>query len=274
MPSNPLARFALSGQRRGGFTLIEILVATAIFTFMAGMLLSLSSQATTLWSRNHQQSQLREKARTALDFIGSEMKQAVLPLDLTSQSGPQFVVNPAGVSATYQLKDAVFWQAPIATSQTHGNLAIVGYFIRRDGARYRLCRYFINPNDGDYRLRSAPADWVNDNLIQSVAPADEASDYKGLFLENVVGLWVECFDESGAAYVPDSRADKRLPVRVKVSLAVLDERGASRVADGEVLPSVVDSANAGEFLDQVSDSLRPLMDAVQINVTFDNRPQG
>jgi len=273
MPSNPPARLESNGQRRGGFTLVEILVSTAIFTVMAGMLLSLSSQATTLWSRNHQQSQLREKARTALDFIGSEMKQAVLPLDRTSQNGPQFVVNPAGVTATYRLKDAVFWQAPIATSQTQGNLAIVGYFIRRDGGRYQLCRYFINPDEGSYRLRSAPSDWINDDLLNSVAPADEASDYKGLFLENVVGLWVECFDESGASIVPDSRVDERLPARVKVSLAVLDERGATRVADGEVLPSVEASSNAGQFLDQVSASLRPLIDAVHINVTFDNRPQ-
>ncbi len=275
MPFSPLAGSDSYGKRRAsGFTLIELLVAATIFTVMAGILLSVSSQATTLWSRNHQQSQLREKARIALDFIGGEMRQAVLPLDRSSTAGPQFVVNPAGVSAAYRLKDAIFWQAPIATTHTHGNLAIVGYFIRRDGDRYQLCRYFINPDESNYRLFSNPTDWVNDGLLNSVAPASAASDYQGLFLENVVGLWVECFDESGASIVPDSRVDQRLPARVKVSLAVLDERGAERLAANTQIPKAGECVNAEDYVAKVAaqdETLRAMMDAVHINVTFERR---
>lgn len=252
---------------------MELLVAVAIFIIMAGVLLTLSGQATSLWSRNHQQSQLREKARTALDFIGNEMKQAVLPLDTSSQKGPQFVVNPAGLSSDFQRKDAVFWQAPIATSRTRGNLAIVGYFIRYDGRSYQLCRYFINPGESDYRLRSNPDDWVNNTLLDRVAPASEASDYRGLFLENVVGLWVECFDESGVLITGDSRTIRRLPAKVKVSLAVLDETGAARVQAGAALPAASSSTNAEAYLDQVSEALRPMIAAVHINVSFENRPR-
>lgn len=269
MPLKPL----LLSRHRAAFTLVELLVASGIFMMLSVLLLSITNQATTLWSRNHQQSQLREKARTALDFISSEMRQAVLPLDRSSQTGPQFVVNPAGVTAPYRLRDTVFWQAPIATSRTSGSLAIVGYFIRNDGGRYQLCRFFVNPDDANYRLLSDPADWVNDDLLESVAPGDESSSYRGLFLENVVGLWVEGFDEAGSAVTTDSRVLERLPARVKVSMAVLNEHGALRVAAGEALPDAADSPNAEAYLTEVSDSLRPLMDAVQISVTFNDRSQ-
>lgn len=264
----------MSNRQRSAFTLIELMVSIAIFTFMAGFLVSLSGQAANLWSRNQSQSQLRERARTSLEFIGNELRQAVMPLDHSSQTGPQFVVNPSTVSNTYLHRDAIFWQAPIATSTTKGKLAAVGYFIRKDGNTFHLCRYFVNPDDANYALHQTPAEWVSDTLLDTVAPANKLLNYKGLFLQNVPGLWIKAYDESGGLYTasPDSRKDHKLPARIDLSLVFLDDSGAARLVSGALeLPPASESDSAEAYLNKVPEPLRNSAGTATISVTFQDR---
>lgn len=262
--------YALRFWRGWGFTLIELLVATAVFMMLVVVLASLSSQALSVWSRNEQKSDLRESARTAMSLIGSELRQAVLPVNRGDTNGLQLVVNPSGVTATN--RDSIFWQAPVATSRSKGDLAIVGYFIRKVDNVSKLCRLFVNPDDPDYAVYKAPNAWVNDALLNAKAPADEASNLQGVCLENVSGMWVTVYSNAVAAYPAnfDSRVERKLPARVEISLALLDKIGAKRVAGGVSLPAAGSYSNAASFMTStdIPASIRPHMEIVTINVPF------
>ena len=256
--------------RRSGFTLLELLVATAIFATLVLVLATISNQALGTWSRSENKSELREAARTAINLMGSELRQAVLPVYRGDTNGLQLVVNPASLSATFKNRDAIFWQAPVATSRTKGDLAIVGYFIRKEGNVSKLCRFFVNPDDTNYLIYSSPNAWVTDALLNSRAPADEASDLQGVFLENVPGMWITVYTNATAPYATDynSLTAQVLPARVEISLALLDKIGAQRVADGASLPDVAANASASAFMANLPENLRSHVEAVTINVPF------
>ncbi len=261
-------RFQGDGRWGAGFTLIEILVATAVFMMLVVVLASLTNQALSVWSRNEEKSDLRESARTAMSLIGSELRQAVLPVYRGGSNGLQLVVNPAGVTAANH--DSIFWQAPIATTRSKGDLAIVGYFIRKVDNVSKLCRLFVNPDDPDYKVYTTPNAWVNDALLNAKAPADEASNLKGVCLENVSGMWVTVYSNATNAYPAsyDSRVAKKFPSRIEISLALLDKTGAKRVTGGVTLPAAGIYTNAASFMTNIPASIRPHMEIVTINVPF------
>jgi prepilin-type N-terminal cleavage/methylation domain-containing protein len=126
------ARFGQPGRRekkRRGFTLVEILVAITILVLISFFLAAMSDQSARVWNQGQRQIQSRQRARAALDFIGRELEQAVLAIN--PSNGPlEFVINPTSVSATFSCPNAIFWQAPIATDISLGDLAEVGYFVR------------------------------------------------------------------------------------------------------------------------------------------------
>lgn len=247
--------------------MLELMVSTAIFMLLVVVLASISNQALKTWSQNENKSDLREKARNALDLMGRELRQATLPVDRSDLLSLQFVVNPS-ISSTVKNRDAIFWQAPIATSRSKGDLAVVGYFVRRGAGEVgTLCRLFINPDDSDY----APSAGVTDALLNSEAPADEPNNFKGLFLENVPGMWVTAYSDATTPYAADynSRVEQKFPKRVEITLALMDKKGALLVTAGAAtLPSTTSSSTAAAYIDTLEDSLRPHVEAVTINVEF------
>jgi len=261
----------VKGSVARAFTVIELLVATALFAILVLALASISNQAMEIWTRNESKSDLREAARTAINLMGSEMRQATLPLYRAEPAGLQFAINPPGLSGSFKNRDAVFWQAPIATSRSRGNLAAVGYFVRRlNGNNGRLCRFFVNPDDSAYG--SIAGEWVDSNRLDLKAPGDDANDLRGLFLENVPGMWVSAYDETGAELVDyDSRVQQRLPSRVEITLALLDKRGAERVARGFDLPDAGEFSFT-EFMAELKKpqyrSIQASVQTVTINVSF------
>ncbi len=279
--SNRKSRGGLSSAPgASGFTLIEVLVATSVFMMLILVLASVLNQALGLWSRNENKSDLRESGRTAINLIGSELRQAALPVDRVddatyraAEKNLQMVINPATIGDQYKNHDAIFWQAPIATSHSKGDLAIVGYFIRKVGNVSKLCRFFINPDDPDYAVYDDTKPWVSDDLLDKKAPADEASNLQGVFLENVPGMWVTAYQDATTAYpvspAYDSRVAGKLPSRVEISLALLDSIGAQRVANGQVtLPDGDDKKDLVTFLGKLPVNMRAHVQTVTINVSF------
>ena len=171
------------------------------------------------------------------------MQAAQLPANRAAQTSLQFIVNPGTVSQKYLNRDAIFWQAPLATDQTYGDVAEIGYFVQWDetnaaNPRARLCRLFINPTsanatDSNYKIYSDPTHWITDSVINAVAPADKTGMYQGLFVENVIGLWVTCLDSNGVelSAVFDSRNVTAcvLPAAVDLSFVMLDTNSANRI---------------------------------------------
>ncbi len=257
---------------RRGFTLIEVLVAVSILLVIVAMLSSIFSEVTRAWQKGEGRNERRRNARSLADFIAVELQGALLPVENVSkpgQSNLQFLINPPAsqVPDDFRNADAAFWQAPIATETSFGEVAEVGYFVKwfptADAAVRRpvLCRFFVNPSvqdssgafvrNPDFLIYTSVNGWLSGSLLEKVAPADKASGYVGLFAENVVGVWFRCtgldgvelpkvFDSrkgydfkvqyTDAAGTKQTRTEKRyLPAVVTVSVAQVDSRLAPRM---------------------------------------------
>jgi len=200
----------------GAFTLLELLVAMAIFSMIVVTMVSLVSQTGNIWRSGEGQNQRRSNGRALLQYISRELQQAAIPVGLPmsisnqSPANLQFIAsvdinasNSTVVPANALSPHAIFWQAPIAKNASAGDLACVGYFVKWDSsngrARAQLCRYFVDPaSSNDYLIYQqnggVATNWLGN--LAAVAPA-ASTNLQGWFADDVVALWVRCLDASG-----------------------------------------------------------------------------
>jgi len=267
--------------RSRGFSLVELLVSAAIFTLLLLVLQQILAGSSSAWKLGEARKERMQNARAITDFIALDLESALLPLNRSDTGNLQFIVNPDGIPAAFKNRDAFFWQAPRATDTVLGEVALLGYFVKWDTAnpanpRALLCRFFANYGEREasaitanpnFRLYSQPSDWLDASVLQAVAPADAASGYRGLFAENVLGLWVATLDSAGAPVTAsgqpfDSRTGYEdsllgtlpacaLPSAVEVSVALLDARSAARITpalQSALITHAAAAADAPEFV--------------------------
>lgn len=270
MPASPVTKIVRSPAQ--GFTLVELLVSLVVLSLLVVLLAGTFSQVSGAWLRGQGNAERQRGARALADYVGVELKGAMLPIervtDSTSLGGNlHLLINPpaAQVPDRFRNADAIFWQAPLATETSFGDLAEVGYFVQWDetnpsSPRPVLSRFFVNPS-----LAQAPPPggatngseaammirnplfliydtdsrkWLSEGIIDEVAPATRQSGYRGLFAENVLGLWVRAYGVDGNELPRsfDSRtgypagAPKHfLPGRVQISFAQIDSHHAPRL---------------------------------------------
>jgi hypothetical protein len=250
------------------------MVSMAVLSLIVFLLVTVFGNLTRAWLTTEGTSERQRSRRALSDVIAAELHGALLPVDTVPDPAKggnlQFVVNPPDtqVPAEYRNADAIFWQAPIATETTFGDIAEIGYFLKWDTEnplrpRGQLCRLFVNPSIYDSRLKTVapnpnyliydrnPKAWLSPALLKRMTPADRKSGYLGLFAEDVVGFWVRChgvdgtelkgFDSrvgyphrysylDGAGRTVSKVEQRYLPARVTVSVAQLDSRTAERLA--------------------------------------------
>ena len=200
------------------------------------------------------------------------MQRAFLSPDKSDRTF-QFIINPPSVTGLRN-RDSVFWQAPIATDNRVGEFAEVGYFVRWTNGRANLCRFFVNPSETThYLVDQKPAvDWITNALLTEIAPADSASGYKGLFLENVLALWVEAFNADGSIYNGDSRTSGELPAKARITLIFLDYATAERLAaTNEVAPVsalYLSATTPDDFIAQLPDQIKSGVSAETLTVQW------
>jgi len=276
--------------KHSGYTLIELLVATTILSLLLVMLAQVANLIASTWSSGNGRAERRQNGRALVDFIGQEMRAAALPVDKTagaSSADLHFVINPTTVATDLCQPHAAFWQAPIATDARLGDMAVVGYFIRWSTQpndptvpKASLCRVFINPcltsdppvdppmANPQHRVYKNAADWITTAVLDAEAPATDASGYRGLFADNVIGLFIRCFDAEGnritqagtgakfnsridyngreknaaGSWAPVVRYAPTLPDSVEISLVLLDTRAASRLSADTM--SIIKAASA------------------------------
>lgn len=268
--------------RTSGFTLVETLVALAVLMIISVFMLEISAQAGRLWTQGESRNQYRQRARAVLDFMARDLKMADLgPVRDEKLGGDldlQFVVNPQNLPDVYKNHDAIFWLAPVATDGI-GGMAEIGYFVRWEDKHPNLCRFFVNPSDSDYQIYNKPEDWVNsDNLLDVRGSATAANNFRGLFLENVIGMWVKTYQSDGTVY--DGNWDSRqmgntLPRKVDVSLILFDSVAVGRLDDGkisEIQNLVRNFDNANDVMDQLPGWCRTHASVVSLGVYLDNSP--
>ena len=252
----------------------------AILSILVVILSQMINQASTAWARGESNKERMQDARAVVEFMSNELQSALLPVNRPTQTGIQFVVNPAAItSGTFNNRDSVFWQTPQATDQTQGDVAEVGYFVRWDttsvpgNPRPILCRFFVNPGDPNFLIYSTVTPWLSDAMLDAAAPGiksanDPSKNYQGLFAENVLGLWVTALDPIGQPITLDATGanitgsfDSRmgyqytdsngatqiqsacsLPAAIDLGLVTLDSRSAKRITPG--LPAKIQTLAA------------------------------
>jgi len=266
-----------------GFTLTELLVAVTILVILTLVLCSMADQAARFWTLGQSQTQYRQRARAALSYIGQDLKQAVLAANNPqSTTSLELVINPAlGTSPPFNCPDALFWQAPVATDSSAGDLAEVGYYVSWTDTQANLYRFLVNPSDanGNYLIYNQPASWISQTVLQKVNPS--------VFLNNVLGLWIAAFQANGTAYAGgasydegDSRTAQRLPAYVQISLVFLTSASAARVtaANAATIQGLYASGSgsadtavrAQTFINDLPASIRPGASVATLQVSLDN----
>lgn len=288
----------ISKPRPPGFTILELLASITILLLLVVFLAQILTHAATAYSSSESNKERLQNERVLGEMIREELQAALLPINRPSQTGLQFVVNPADLSDEFKNRDAIFWQAPIATDQTLGDIAEIGYFIQWNHAetgnpRASLCRFMVNQGnkgmpDSNFLIHSNPSHWLSDTLLSTVSPADRKNGYRGLFAENVVGLWIRCLestgkpivhDASGATYENNTYDSRRgytdgaksaicaLPAAVEISLLLLDPQTAARVTSTmqpQISNLVRNSSHADEFI--VRANVDPLFQPVKAGI--------
>jgi uncharacterized protein (TIGR02599 family) len=270
---------------------VELLVAMSVFTLLVLMLSTVFDQVSRTWMRGEGQIEQRRNVRALADFIAVELQAAMLPIEGASKAGQsnlQFLINPPAkqVPAEYRYADTLFWQAPLATETSLGEIAEIGYFVKWVAAtpdapaRPTLCRFFVNPSrenpeapgeiiaNPEFRIYDAdPKAWLSKSLLDSVAPARKADGYTGLFGDNVIGLWVRATGLDGKELPRDydSRTGYDYTHTYHDPSGAIGERTERRYLPATVRISLaqIDSRHAPR-LDRVGTSLRALTRSPEI----------
>jgi prepilin-type N-terminal cleavage/methylation domain-containing protein len=319
MPASPAAK-----SRLRAFTLVELMVSISVLSILVLMFTTLFNSASHAWVMGSGNVERRRNVRALTDYIGTELKAAMLPIqtvNLATTGNLQLLVNPSNsqVPTAYQNSDSIFWQAPLATEATYGDIAEIGYFVKwQDNGNGQslpvLCRFFVNPSitgtDGSVSSNPNflvfdpdPNRWLSSGLVDVVAPATSSSGYRGLFCENVVGLWIRSYSVDGKELPRsfDSRqgydcamqktvtnadgsnsvqtwTEKRyLPARITVSIAQVDSHYTAQLAAaGNSIRQLTGSTSirdAEQFLETFrqqaigSSPLKPLLPGLRIYTT-------
>lgn len=238
---NRYLRRSLPGIRRG-FTLVELLVAVAVFALLMVLLLTLVSQATRIWQQTDNQKVRRQTARVLLEIIVRDLESALFPLDPTNSRSLQFLLNPP---AAPRNRDAAFWQAAVPGEGARGDMYEVGYFVQwindtNNRPRSALCRYGVSATNSDAIFQDPSLEWLTVGKLAAYAPglADTGS-YKGVLAENVLGLWITLRDKDGTTNgfgsFYDSRETTNRPASAEIAFVLLDANAAKRLVSAAAL---------------------------------------
>lgn len=213
LPSDSDLRFRHRIRMARAFTLVEVLVASAVFVLLLGVLVGAISSVTALSSQASSRLDSVRVGREIFDLMQKDLAQiATLPTARRDEGPLQFVVNPPNdvVAAAFKNPTAFFWQASVARDRSRGNLGIVGYFVQRPGgARSQLRRVIVEPAETtNYGLYGGPgpASWLSPVVLTRFAAADSgpsASADRGWVADGVLGLWVRCLDIHGNVITED-----------------------------------------------------------------------
>ena len=272
----------------GAFSLLELLVATAVFLGLALILVSIAGSLSSFWQMGIAHNERRAAALAAFSRMARDLRFASAPINPASTNF-QLVINPSNVGSAYKLPQAAFWQAPVAADRSQGDIALVGYFVQwvtnsPTDFGPKLCRLVVDSTNFQFRR---PADWVDNALIANFAPATRALDYRGQLAENVLGLWLQPLDQAKQPITRDASTNdyavgefdsmrgyqatltnaatanslnytfrSALPASIEAAMVVVDARTAKRLLGSEK-PATRSSTNMWDDVNAFYNGLAP-----------------
>lgn len=198
------------GANDSGLTLVELLVATAVAIVLIVMVVSVVGRVSGIWQDMFARTSSQQSARTALEFMTRELQGVRMPVYRVRATDPanpnelglQFLLSPSTIDSTFRNPHCIFFQAPIGTEGTSGDIAIVGYFVYWDVSdpnhpKPQLRRLVLGEDSPDFKVYSDPLKWLNDDLIKNLAIPASDSPLRGWFVDGVIAIFVRAFDTEG-----------------------------------------------------------------------------
>ncbi len=261
--------------RRQAFTLVEMMVAIAVFLLMMAVIAGVMSQTRSTVHAASANIDLYQAARLGFDEIAQTLSHATLntywdydnaaaPTNYVRKSDLQFLVSRQADSL------GVFFEAPRAYSanagynQTTGLLNAIGYYVEYGNDtpfrpahvatvrwRYRLMEA-LQPTESLAVFSTPGSTWT-----------DAVKALEWPLADNVIALilWPRLSSRDDATgtkistdYTYDSRGSvslqlSQLPPAVQVTLVAISESSALRLNMGSTPPAAIEGALLGKFQD-------------------------
>lgn len=210
-----------------GFSLVEVLIAITILSFLVVLLSLLVSGVSRAWTSGDQQAETFQNGRAILDLISRDLSQAVISPRLQCIQNPGSLDTLLTGSTTQVVNsDAIFLQT-ISSSDPLGNVNEVGYYLthRTDSAgndHFELKRLFVPPTDPSqpagtiqpnpaYHIYDSPSPVVYNTSATSIMPPwinlngttfsgstrKDFEYFSSTVSDGVIGLWIRCLDGNG-----------------------------------------------------------------------------
>ena len=182
---------ALRRAKASGFTLVEILVATAILSLIIVLFATLLSQTSAIWRRTTGKMEQFRESRGAFERMTTRLSQATLntywdydnpaaPSRYERRSELRFIAGPASsllptTGSKTRLTHAVFFQSPVGYTansqyQSYDNLLSVGGYYLEFASDQDLRPSFVTPAMAPLRYRH--------RLIEFLAPTEKNLIYQ------------------------------------------------------------------------------------------------
>lgn len=199
--------------KKSAFTLLEVLVATAILVVIVALLASLLGAGQNSLIRIDGGARQRQEAMAVLNMISSELRSSIAaPVHLDEFAHPgtrraELLINPPLLGSDLLNPGAIFWQSFSMIGD--GTPSLVGYFLRWDtsqaGApRPLLCRFQLESARAGLelnRLRNGTQDrtWIDEDTMikKNFAPGTAAKGFQGWVADYVIGFFVRALDPTG-----------------------------------------------------------------------------
>jgi uncharacterized protein (TIGR02599 family) len=196
----------ISSRKNKGFTLIEILVASAVLAVLLALLLTVTSRVSETWRRTTSKMTAFEGARAAFDTITSNLAQATLntywdydqpqtPTKYERRSELHFLSGPTtqmglGFNASRNPGHAVFFQAPTGAiaNANYKNMPYLlngwGYFVEFGSDAEDVPGFLQSKTKDKYRFRlkewQVPSEKLSVYYYTSGKPNDDSKAWINL----------------------------------------------------------------------------------------------
>lgn len=222
----PASRGSLSAVAlaRAGFTVLELLVATAILSVIVTLLFTIFDRASNAWIKGEATVDRQRSARTTLELISRDMSQSFITTTATGR-----VIFAGG-------SNWVYFAAPVAPGgDMVSDLGEYAYFHDSSATANTLTRYYSAPTPDN----STSGKWNPNGRFDSVVPASSTATNlasMSLLAEGAVGFQFQYYDAAGNGSFTWDTSDSGpavqqnvLPALVEVTMVAVDSRTAARL---------------------------------------------
>jgi type II secretory pathway pseudopilin PulG len=239
-------------RRSAAFTLLEVLVATAVLALMMTFLFNLLGSSAKIWEIGNKKIEAAQAARVGLNIMAADLKNAFAGNMTSYTTNGTAIQNIAPFYAVDSPSNAIDVAAAGQPVNTDGSQQVFGVLSSSDsslpykefgflcvflknkdgtdpmiGHRYYLLRKLSNTgsSSADFFLRTAGTDWAGTTSTSGFNP----------IIDNCIRLKLAYFgNTSSATGTPTLTTawspQDRLPLGVLVTISVLDTKTAEKIA--------------------------------------------